>query len=145
MIDDVEITTLPMLFNTPTGISYLRLRSPFVNALDPEGWLVDWVDAQVTAIPSIFLDGDLNGDGFVGLADLNLILSSWNQSANPGDRSAGDLNGDGFVGIGDLNRVLTDWNRGTPPGELVNLVPEPGTATIMAVGIWAMIRRPCHK
>jgi MYXO-CTERM domain-containing protein len=141
LVDNIAITTLPMLYSTRTGISYLRLRSPFVSALDPEGWLVDWVDAQVTAVPSIFLDGDLDGDGFVGISDLNILLTRWNQSVNPGDRSAGDLTGDGFVGISDLNRVLSDWNKGTPPGEPQNLIPEPGAAAVLAAGGLTMVRR----
>lgn len=142
-IDDVQITTLPMLYNTATGVSYLRLRSPFVHALDPDGWLVDWVDAEVTAIPSIFLDGDLNGDGFVGITDLNIILSNWNQNTNPGDRAAGDLTGDGYVGISDLNRVLSGWNKGTPPVESLGNVPEPTSILLMGAGAvgWLRIRR----
>lgn len=47
LVDDVVITTIPMLFATQTGVSYLRLRSPFVSALDPAGWYIDRVDAVV--------------------------------------------------------------------------------------------------
>jgi len=62
------------------------------------------------------LDGDLNGDGFVGIADLNIVLGNWNQNVTPGDLLLGDPSGDGFVGIADLNVVLGNWNTGTPPG-----------------------------
>ncbi|MEZ6192939.1 MAG: family 10 glycosylhydrolase [Phycisphaerales bacterium] len=63
------------------------------------------------------IDGDLDGDGFVGISDLNLILGNWNQNVTPGDVLMGDVSGDGFVGIDDLNLVLGNWNAGTPlPG-----------------------------
>jgi hypothetical protein len=72
--------------------------------------------------------GDLNGDGFVGIADLNIVLGNWNQNVTPGDPLVGDPSGDGFVGIADLNQVLGNWNAGTPP---TNNVPEPATATLL--------------
>jgi hypothetical protein len=49
--------------------------------------------------------GDLNLDGFVGSADLSLLLGSWG-ALNP---SAGDLNGDGIVAGGDLGILLARW------------------------------------
>jgi hypothetical protein len=66
------------------------------------------------------LSGDLNGDGFVGIADLNLVLQSWNDSVSDGHLA--DPSGDGFVGIEDLNVVLGNWNAGTAPGIVL---PEP--------------------
>ena len=58
--------------------------------------------------------GDLNGDGFVGLADLDIILGHWNAAVTAGDLLAGDPTGDGFVGLGDLDIVLGNWNAGHP-------------------------------
>ncbi|MEZ6192748.1 MAG: hypothetical protein R3C45_15855 [Phycisphaerales bacterium] len=72
--------------------------------------------------------GDLNGDGFVGIADLNIVLGNWNQNVTPGDPLVGDPSGDGFVGIADLNQVLGNWNAGTPP---TNNVPEPASAALL--------------
>jgi Bacterial Ig-like domain/FG-GAP repeat/RTX calcium-binding nonapeptide repeat (4 copies) len=60
------------------------------------------------------LVGDLDGDGFVGIADLNIVLGNWNQAVPPADPRA-DVDGDNFVGIVDLNAVLGNWNAGTPP------------------------------
>ncbi len=60
------------------------------------------------------IDGDLNGDGFVGLDDLDLVLGNWNQNVTPGDKLSGDPSGDGFVGLDDLDIVLGNWNAGTP-------------------------------
>ena len=42
------------------------------------------LDLQVLAL----LEGDLNGDGFVGIADLNIVLGNWNQNVPPGDALA---------------------------------------------------------
>ncbi len=69
--------------------------------------------AQVPDIPG---DVDVDDDGFVGLADLNLILGFWNQNVPPADPRA-DPSGDGFVGIADLNLVLGNWNKGYAPGQ----------------------------
>ena len=61
------------------------------------------------------LTGDLDGDGFVGINDLNVVLSNWNLNVTQGDLLLGDPSDDGFVGIDDLNIVLSNWNAGTPP------------------------------
>jgi Glycoside Hydrolase Family 113 len=82
------------------------------------------------------LPGDLDGDGFVGIADLNIVLGAWNQSVPPGDPAA-DPSGDGFVGIEDLNVVLGNWNAGTPP---VSAVPEPGTLASL-IGLSVLVGR----
>ena len=65
-------------------------------------------------IPTV-LEGDLNGDGFVGLDDLDIVLANWNQNVTAGDMSLGDISGDGFVGLDDLDVILNNWNAGTPP------------------------------
>ncbi len=92
------------------------------------------------------LEGDIDVDGFVGITDLNIILSKWNQNVPNGDWRQGDLGGvgDGFIGITDLNVVLTNWNAGfpAPPVEdILALVPEPGTLALMAFASLATLRR----
>ncbi len=84
------------------------------------------------------LDGDLNGDGFVGIEDLNLVLGDWN--ASPPTDPAADPTGDNFVGIEDLNLVLGNWNAGTPPAPSA-LVPEPATLVLLAAGLGAAALR----
>lgn len=83
-----------------------------------------------------FVPGDLNGDGFVGVADLNTVVTHWNQDVPPADLSSGDFTGDGFVGIDDLNAVLGNWNVGVPPAD-GSSVPEPAGLMLMgAAGVW---------
>jgi hypothetical protein len=88
------------------------------------------------------LPGDLNGDGFVGIADLGIVLGAWNGTVPPADPLA-DPNGDGFVGISDLNVVLGNWNAGTPPSESLAIpAPSSGGAlvTIVMAGIYRRYR-----
>ena len=96
-------------------------------------------DTVLEAIESE-LAGDLNGDGFVGIEDLNLILGHWNQTVTPGLRMMGDPDGDGFVGIADLNTVLGNWNAGAPLGGEVD-IPEPGSVLLMVSVIVVVSRR----
>ena len=88
------------------------------------------------------LVGDLDGDGFVGISDLNTILGNWNLSVPTGDFLLGDPTGDGFVGIEDLNTVLGNWNAGTPPpAEVFALVPEPCALSLIGITGFSVLSR----
>ena len=47
---------------------------------------------------------DLNQDGWVDDADLEILLAAWGSSGSPAD-----LNGDGTVGVPDLLIILAAW------------------------------------
>jgi uncharacterized protein YjbI with pentapeptide repeats len=98
---------------------------------------------EVRVVPLI---GDLDGDGFVGITDLNTLLANWNQHVIPGNLLAGDMNGDGFVGIEDLNGVLGTWNAAAPPPASVSgaAIPEPGGAVLLGIVGMALSGR-CNR
>jgi hypothetical protein len=100
-------------------------------------WTIDYGTTSVTL--SLVLAGDLDGDGFVGISDLNAVLQGWNESVDPWDRASGDVTGDGFVGIADLNLVLGNWNASAPPAaDTSNNVPAPTAlwvTTLMGAGM----------
>jgi PEP-CTERM motif-containing protein len=78
------------------------------------------------------ISGDLDGDGFVGVLDLNIVLANWNLSLPIADPRA-DASGDLFIGIADLGYVLGGWNKGTPPAE-GSAVPEPASLMFLGLG-----------
>lgn len=101
-------------------------------ALSDVGW-------QVPDMTAGTIEGDLDGDGFVGLADLDIVLGFWNQTVAPGDPLSGDPSGDGYVGLEDLDLVLGHWNAGTPPTGGA-AIPEPGTLALLGLGSLGLFR-----
>lgn len=89
-------------------------------------------------LSALAIAGDLDGDGFVGIADLNIVLGHWNQNVDPGNLLLGDSSGDGFVGIEDLNEVLGNWNAGAPPA---SHLPEPASLTLLCIVYGGMMLR----
>ncbi len=85
-----------------------------------------------------FLQGDIDGDGFVGLSDLDMVLDHWNQSVSTSGIST-DLNGDGFVGLDDLDVLLTSWNAGVPPA--ATTIPEPASYTLFLFSSSVILNR----
>jgi len=68
-------------------------------------------------VPAVNMPGapsaDLNGDGFVDVGDImvivNIMASSGTASTIPAGHAAGvsaDLNGDGFVDVGDIMAIV---------------------------------------
>jgi len=121
----------PILGDSFTVLTANGITGSFDTILAPAGFAFDvtypdGVDLELTVIQAgAALPGDLDGDGFVGINDLNIVLANWNQNVPPANPLA-DPSGDGFVGIDDLNEVLGNWNAGTPPVN-TNNIPEPST------------------
>lgn len=84
------------------------------------------------------LVGDLNGDGYVGLEDLDIVQAHWGDSVTDYDWLRGEVTGDGVVGQDDLDAVLNHWGNGTQPEANV---PEPGTLGGLVLGMWVGVSR----
>jgi fibronectin-binding autotransporter adhesin len=115
--------------NSVTG-SFAQLEHQIISG--DRGFSVTYPDSQSVVLEVVamsFLAGDLNGDGIVGIEDLNMILGRWNQNVTANAWPLGDPSGDGFVGIEDLNAVLGNWNASMPPVDS-SIIPEPAAITM---------------
>ena len=83
---------------------------------------------------STTLEGDMNGDGVVNSADLDLVRGSWGATVEPG--SSGDGNGDGFVNSVDLDLVRANWGATAAAA-----VPEPTALALLFVAAATLIWR----
>lgn len=104
--------------------------------------LIDAADKAAWLALGATAEGDTNLDGTVSVADLFVLGSNWNQ---PGGWGQGDFNGDGTVDARDLDLMRLQWGFGTAsaPGfaeavAAVNFVPEPGSITVLSVGLLAL-------
>ncbi|MEM7626719.1 MAG: PEP-CTERM sorting domain-containing protein [Planctomycetota bacterium] len=103
--------------------------------------------AILEIINALILEGDYNGDGFVGQGDLDLVLLNFGATMLPPGFVEGAIPGggpfDGLIGQNELDGVLLNFGNGTPP---VVAVPEPTTAAALAVlaGLLGRRRRPAH-
>lgn len=78
---------------------------------------------------SVIRSGNLNSDGVVGVADLDIILANWGQSVTPFDETRSDVNGDGTVGTADLLAVQEQFGNTTYP--TTSSIPEPGSLSLL--------------
>ncbi|XAL99519.1 PEP-CTERM sorting domain-containing protein [Phycisphaeraceae bacterium D3-23] len=89
---------------------------------------------QLTLVEDISVVlGDIDGDGFVGAGDLDLILANWGATGTPAD-----ADGSGTVGQGDLDIVTGNWGGGSPPE---TVVPEPGSLAALGLCSLLVMRR----
>ena len=80
------------------------------------------------------LAGDANLDGTVNGADLNTVLSNYNETGMSWEQ--GDFNGDGTVNGADLNAVLSNYNQHINVGAAV---PEPSALVLLACGLAGLL------
>ncbi len=96
---------------------------------------VDNITIDIDAAPELLL-GDSNRDGVVSAGDYAAVQSNFGNTGEPG--ILGDANADGVVSAGDYASVQA--NFGNTAG--AEIVPEPATISLLAVGALAMrIRR----
>ena len=96
------------------------------------------IQAHAAAFDAPVLLGDLNGDGFVDIDDINVLGSFWGQTVEQGNPAQGDPSNDGFVGAADLDIVRANWGNSTSSG---SSVPEPSMLMLLATAAAAGLLR----
>ncbi|XAL98252.1 PEP-CTERM sorting domain-containing protein [Phycisphaeraceae bacterium D3-23] len=119
--------TAPISFSEPFDASGIEV---FVSA-DGNILATDTFTRELTFEET----GDIDGDGFVGAADLDILLANWGSLTLPGQ--SGDLNGNSRIDQGDLDIVQANFGNGTPP----SVVPEPGSLLVLGLGGLALVTR----
>ena len=77
----------------------------------PRGLLIAYETLALLDFVSCPCPGDLDGDGFVGMADLMLVVDAFNTApGDPNYHPAADTNGDDAIDFADLNLVLAAFN-----------------------------------
>ncbi len=138
---DLQFYRFTINTNAPVGVGNFDL-GPNTALTDPAS-LPQPFTKQNIQFNITTMAGDIGSDGFVGIDDLNTVLSNWNATAAFPDYPAGDTNGDRFVGIDDLNWVLGNWNSGSPPAAgAASTVPEPLSLSLLTLGALATLSRP---
>lgn len=107
-----------------------------VDLVDRDAWLAEAGTAN--GLVEAYLPGDATLDGTVNASDLNLVGLSW-----LGDHSEwclGNFDAEGVINAGDLNLLGLNWQRSVPSAATANsvVVPEPGTAMLLALGLVAL-------
>jgi hypothetical protein len=96
--------------------------------------LSDGTQGVWVATPTPPFPGDANYDGTVNGADLNIVLSNYNQTSMTW--AQGDFNGDGTVNGTDLNTVLSNYNQVDP---VTAAVPEPSAFVLLGIGVISIL------
>ncbi|MCA9187796.1 MAG: LamG-like jellyroll fold domain-containing protein [Pirellulaceae bacterium] len=97
-----------------------------------------WNNGNGASIRSLLdnppVQGDVNGDGVVNIADFEPIRQNFLQSVTT--RAEGDLNLDGTVNFDDFRL----WKSNAGAVAATASVPEPGTMVLIAVGLLGALR-----
>ncbi len=77
------------------------------------------INGQVLAAGSnninfgILLEGDVDNDNYVTLADISILVNSFNQTVgDPGVEANADLDNDGYVTLADISLLVSNFNQG---------------------------------
>lgn len=104
------------------------------NSFDLRNELFVWLND--TELPGC--DGDVNGDGSINLADLNLVLANFGDFADP-PGTDGDANSDGKVNLADLNLVLANFGQSCAGAMGMAMTSGPEGDSMEPVNTWALL------
>ena len=96
--------------NSAELLARWRAQGPFAptSCKTPTGILVGGIHFSFVSCPC---PADLDGDGFVGMADLMLVVDAFNTNpSDPNYNPNADTNGDKVIDFADLNLVLSAFN-----------------------------------
>ena len=125
--DPTDATAVPWTYDGESPLPFEVPPDP-----DPGELALEEFWRNFTPIP-----GDMNEDGYVGSADLDIVRFHWGQYVMPGDTYAGDANGDGYVGSADLDTVRSHWGQSIA----WPTVPEPGAGLLLLAGLVMVVAR----
>lgn len=114
-----------------------------IRRADADGTNVQTVLSGLSGADALTFDlytptpGDLNIDGNVNFADLNVLLTNYDL---PGDADSGDIDGSGGVDFADLNQLLSNYQQSAAAASAA--VPEPGSWVLLALGIIGVLLLP---
>jgi len=92
----------------PYDPPHLILGESYLCQNAPDHIVGSWVDLGGNHFCPLS-DGDIDGDGVIGTADLILLLAAWGDCPPPPDDCPADLNGDRHVNTFDLLTLLANW------------------------------------
>jgi hypothetical protein len=84
------------------------------------------------------LDGDANLDRYTDVIDLGLLATNYGKGIGA-KWGQGDFNGDGKVDVIDLGLLATKYGQG--PAAVGDVIPEPATMSLIAIGLAGLLRR----
>ena len=94
-----------------------------------------WADVTGQTVIT-YLAGDADKNGTVNGADLNTVLSNYNQVYTGDAWGYGDFDANGTVNGADLNTVLSNYNQ---VSSATAAVPEPATLLLAAIGLIGLL------
>jgi len=138
-----DLRTVETALSSPTSLD--GGMGPALNDQDQLALTVYFTDGSssvlrfdLTGVFAPGIDGDLTGDGYVGVEDLDVVLANWGRTTFAGSWRDGDADGDGVVGQGDVDHLIAHWGEGTLPGAVI---PEPASAAVWLTLLGLSTRR----